>query len=320
MKLSNRHISHLFLSTISIALLTFFFTPVKSYAASVSLGIYPPIIKIKTAPNSHVQQRVTISNYGSAPTIVSIGLKMFKPSEKKDGEIIFLPNTNKAKNFFSERIRVLDGSIPVNQVLLAPQQHKSLTIDINIPKDQQEADYYISILFISNSTEQTKSNAALLSEGVATNILLAILPQPAADTGYIKDFIGPKLIDKDTIPFSVEVANQGIHFFNAKGQITITNMLFNSKDIIPLQQEIILAHSSRYMTNAAEVSLSKVLWNHGFLFGVYRADLAVSIGSSKVPFHKILYFYSYPVVGFAIALIVIIFSATVGFRISKKRT
>ncbi len=323
MKRHNQCISQRYYIYISIAftlVLTFFlFTPVKSQAASISLGVYPPLIKITTSPNSHIHQDITISNYASDPTIVTISFKMFKPSDKKNGQIIFLANTDKAKNFFSEHVKILDGSIPVNQVLLAPRQHKSLSIDITLPKDQQETDYYISILFISNNSMQTKSNASVLSGGIATNILLSVVPQPTVELGYIKQFTAPRLIDKDPIPFLVEATNQGKHFFAATGKIRIVNMLFGSENIIQLQPAVILSNSSRYLTDYGGNSLSPIEWKHGFLFGIYRADLEMNFGKNPKTFHKTIYFYSYPVLGFGIALIVFIFIGIILFKISKNR-
>lgn len=319
MKAQNQYISKKQLSILALLLLIFLLAPVKSEAASLSLGVYPPLTKIRTAPNTHAQQNITLSNYSSDPINISISFRMFKSSAANNGQVTFLPNTTAVKNFFSERIKVLDGSIPVNQVLLSPQQNKSLTIDITVPKDAQDTDYYISALFISNNTTQIKSNASLFSSGIASNILISVLHQPSIDTGYVKEFTGPHLIDSGDVPFVVMAANQTNHYESVKGRITINNMLLHTKEIIPLHDETILANSSRYMTTDADPSVSKVLWKHGFLFGVYKADVELYFGKNNQAFHKIIYFSSYPIVGFAIALIVIIFSGTIALRISRNR-
>lgn len=319
MKAQNQYISKKQLSILALLLLIFLLAPLKSEAASLSLGVYPPLTKIRTAPNTHVQQNITLSNYSSDPINISISFRMFKSSAGNNGQITFLPNNTAVKNFFSERIKVLDGSIPVNQVLLSPQQNKSLTIDITIPKDARDTDYYISALFISNNTTQIKSNASLVSGGIASNILLSVLHQPSIEAGYIKEFSGPSLIESETVPFVVVASNQSTHYESVKGKITINNLLLHTKEIIPLHDATILANSSRYMTKNADESLSQVLWKHGFLFGVYQADAELYFGRNNKAFHKIIYFSSYPIVGFAIALIVIIFSGILALRISKNR-
>ncbi|HSW97643.1 MAG TPA: hypothetical protein VLF89_07505 [Candidatus Saccharimonadales bacterium] len=322
MKINNQCISksyYTYLSTTLTLLLIFFFTPVKSEAASLSLGIYPPLIKIQTSPNSHIQQHITISNYGSDPIIVNITFKMFKSAEKKNGEIVFLPNSDKAKDFFTEHLKILDGSIPINQVLLSPKQHKSLSIDINTPKEKKETDYYISVLFISNNTSQVKSNESLLSEGIANNVLLSILPQPSRDLGYIKQFTGPHFADKDPLVFFVEAGNQGNHFISANGKINIVNMLLGSKETIKLQPVTILANSSRYMTDYRDKSISQIELKHGFLFGIYKADVEMYFGKNPKAFHRIIYFYSYPIIGFGVTLLILIFIGIISFKISRKR-
>lgn len=307
-----------FTTVFSTILLILIFTPVKTYAANISLGVYPPLIKIKTSPNNHIQQILTISNYSDSPTITSISLKAFKASDEKNGQITFLPNDTRTKNFFSEAVKITDDGVPVNQVLLAPKQQKPLIVELTIPKNQAETDYYFSILFIAKNTQQTKSNASIISGGIASNVLLSILPQPQQDTGFIKQFSGSTFIDKDLTSFTVEIGNQGKHFTTTEGSITITNMLWGSKNVIKLQKATILGSTSRFLSN--KDNASKALWTHGLLFGVYKADLSVKEAYNNTIYHQSYYFYSYPAVGFGIAAIVIIFSGIITFKISRKHS
>src|SRR5258708_5012828 len=112
------------------------------YASSLSLGVYPPLINIQTSAGSHIQKQIQVSNNSSFPTTVNIVLKMFTSSDKKNGDIIFLPQTTTIKNFFTQDIKILDGTIQVNQLLITPREKKLLTLDITLPKEIQEQDYY----------------------------------------------------------------------------------------------------------------------------------------------------------------------------------
>ncbi len=111
-----------------------FFVP-SAFAAKLSLGINPPLIKIKTVPGSHVQIPLTISNYGDNPVNLLISIKPFTDSAKHDGEIQFLRESRQMKNFISGSIEVLEANIPIAKLLLAPQQKESLIVDLKIPKD-----------------------------------------------------------------------------------------------------------------------------------------------------------------------------------------
>jgi len=304
-------------------IVTFFFCylPKNSYATKVSLGIYPPLTKIKITPDTHTQEKLFITNHGDNPLLLSIEFKQFISADSRNGRIKFIPPDSKTEDFFTTNIKILDGSIPINQVLLAPQEKKLLNLDITIPKGMQTYDYYFSILFITKNTGKINANASFLSEGIATNVFLSVVTQEQQDSGYIKVFQAPLFNTNQRIPFTLELGNQTEHYITTQGNINIRNIFSISKAVIDIPPSLILGNDSRYITNFTDATDSVISWDkHPFLFGIYEADASIQFGTNPSIFHKKIYFYSYSKTSLGIFLFILIFSGTITFRILKKRS
>ncbi len=159
----------------------------------------------------------------------------------------------------------------------------------------------------------------MISDGIAANILLSVLDGPQQDVGYIQTFSVPAFVSHTPVPFTLEIANQGNHYAVTQGTITITNILLGSKDIITLSPQTLLAHTAKYIPSPDNASATKILWQTNFLFGIFRADAAMTIGNNPVVFHRSVYFYSYRTLSLIVGLIVLIFIGIVVFRIKRKQ-
>lgn len=306
---------------IGILITSFIYLGTQSaWADTISVGVYPPLTKIKTSPGSKIDQEMTISNYTDIPTTLIIVPKMFKSSGKENGQISFLPQTPTSTNFFSRSLTVLDGNIPVNQILLAPKEHRSLIMELTIPKNTPERDYYFCILFVTNNVSQVKSNASLVSEGIGTNVMVSVLKESQQDIGYIKLFQTPSFIDKGPVPIKLSVVNQGMHFTSVKGTLTINSLFLLSKDTMQIPPTTILGNSARYLTVLNNFPNTDIEWKPTFLFGIYKVDAAIQFGKNATVFHRSIYFYSYPLLSFAILLIALVFSGIVIYKILKNRS
>lgn len=318
MKIKNtKHLANNF-SIFLFALSFLLFLPRQASAEKVSLGVYPPLLKIKINQTSHINKKISITNYGDTTTRLSIYIKQFSNSKNRNGQIKFISETDEVKKFITENIKIYDGNIPINQVLLSPKQQKYLDLKITIPKKAGENDYYLSILFISNNTQKTKSNVSFISNGIGINILLSILKQEQEDFGYIKNFSTPLFIKNNPVPFILEIGNQGNHYFSITGDIKINNILFRSKDIITLQRTNVLTNSSRFISDRHNNGSEIINWHPQFIFGIYRADLSLKTDNNKLIIHKSIYFYSYPEISLGTTLLILFFLGIVLFKIRKK--
>lgn len=304
----------LILLVVFILLLTSYLLPLTSYASTqdISLGIYPPIIQINSTPPSDIRHEIKIKNSSLFPVTLSITLRPFKAKDDS-GHVDFLSENNtvlRDKAIF-QKIQVLDADNPVNQIELEPQEEKTLTLKIGLPKDEPPADYYFSVVFLSKE-EKADANGPSIAGGIASNVLLSIGPQGPA-TGFIQKFAAPLYVTNGPIPFTVTVNNLSPYYIAPQGQILISNMYGQLIGNVPLLQENILSQSSRTLTDTKQLQPGKAIWPEKFLFGPYKATLTISLSPEGPLFHRTIYFFAMPLqylFGFFILIAVVIFLYT----------
>ena len=310
-------------------------------AASLSLGVDPPIILINAIPPTAVTSPLNIQNKSDIQVTLQIQLKLFK-TKGENGELEY----SKEALGILKNIQVLDAGIPVENITLGPRQQKSLNLSISIPQDtnisarQSNAqalaggrDYYFSIVFISANSFPIESNSSINQVGIATNVLLSIGAKEIPKT-TIEEFSSNIFFEKGPVPFTVRVRNTGAHFIKPKSEITIKNMFGQNIGKLDLTSVNILSGSIRAIPNDIYMqelrlkdSLSAkekfpvdfrhpiVLWKESFLLGLYAATLNISMSDEGPSFAKTIYFFAFPFQGLIIIAALVIIALAVRKRL-----
>jgi hypothetical protein len=300
----------LFLETANYTLLA-----TKVHAQEVSLGIYPPIFQMNAnRPPVNMTSPVSIQNFSNDPVTLEITMRQFTSSDKNSGEVKFFTNNNDIQNPDSnilKKIQILDKNQPIDQILLAPQEEKSLTLSVTLPKDEPPGDYYFSILFISKGKVINQKNASTTNMGIATNLLLSIGNKEKA-SGLLKEFSTPYFINHGPVVFTVLIQNSSNHYINPEGAIVIKNVFGQVVGKIDLLPVNILAHTARLIPDKSQSSDTQAIWKETFLVGPYTAELTTALSKDGPLFKKTIHFVAMPIpliialVFFCIVLAIII--------------
>lgn len=266
-------------------------------ATGLSLGVYPPIIQVQAKPSTTVTHPITLINNSDHPESVSVIFKSFTSSDKENGEVTYLSQ----KDFFTssndklfKHIALIDTDHnSVKAFILAPHQKKTFTLVMDIPQDVLLSDYYFSILFFSTPDSSSESNNTGLGGAVGMHVLLTAGDETPA-SGYIKTFDAPSFVTHGPVPFTIELANNGLHMINPQGVIIIKNM-FGQKigkvDLLPVD---VLATSKRFMPDILQSSDTRAIWHERFLLGRYSAQLKIALSAQGPVLEKNLTFFAVP--------------------------
>lgn len=290
-----------------------FATP--SRAASVNLGVYPPIFQTFTTPPSNISAPIDLYNLADETVEVKIILKPFTAASSENGEVSYLLESP-TQSFIANNVKILDENKPVDSLTLSPKEIRKLSLNINVPQDQSRSDYYFSVIFISSTSDQNNSNISQSSGGIATNVLLSVGPQ-GPNMGEIKEFSSPFLLENGPVPFTLRIHNSSDHFIAPKGQILITNMFGQAIGKVDLLPVNILSNTTRAIPDSRSFTDSAknpnlqfnpkiAFWNEKFLLGPYTASLTVSLSDAGPVFKRTIYFVGFPLYAF-LAIIIVIF-------------
>lgn len=292
----------------------------QAHAQTVSVGLYPPIMKINLNPPASITQPIVIKNFTDDPESFSVKFQPFVNSPRDNGEVTYLspqdPIPGNDPKIF-EKMQLLDGDHVANVISLKPQEAKTLILHIGIPQDEPASDYYFSILFINQGIGNDQSNVSAVSGGIGTNILLSVGPQTQT-TGIIKQFSTLSFVQHGPLPFTVSIQNNSTHFINPTGTIVIQNMFGQYVGKVNLLSVNILEHSSRFVPDDKNINDTHATWPEKFLLGVYKAKLTVALSDTGPLFTRTIYFFALPTEAI-IAIIALILLGTIIFVRVRQR-
>ena len=258
----------------SVLIIILLLTPKIAHASGYSLSIYPTIIKIKTNPPELVKTGIRIKNLSDNPIELGYILKPFVASEKNSGQIKYLLYSDyTSKNFnFLQRIKVLEDNQAISKIILSPKQEKNLTILIDLPQEEEQADHYFSIVFLTQSQEKLDSNYSRIIEGIGTNVLVSIGTNQYK--ALIRDFSTSVFVSQGPVKFNLKIENIGKNFITTSGYIIIDNIFGQTVGKIDIKPANILGKST------LEILKDDVVWQEKFLLGIYTAKLYLNYDDS----------------------------------------
>lgn len=310
-----------------IGLLGYLFIAQTTNAKSLSLSINPPIIEISALAPSTATSSLTIQNKSNDQVVLQIQLKPFK-AKLENGELEYLEASSGEylkNSLFLKNVQILDNGIPTETITLGPTQEKNLTLNINIPQDTtisrldspdsssaRRADYYFSVIFVSDNNASPTSNASLNQLGIAANVLLSVGAKETPNA-VLQEFSSGLFFEKGPVSFTVRITNKGIHFIKPKGEILIKNMFGQSIGKLDLIRVNVLADATRGIPNdlymqqsSLDLKNPKALWKEDFLLGFYTATLNIALSDEGPSFIKSIHFFAFPFQGLIVIVIVLI--------------
>jgi len=262
-----------FYTSLVIILFAFQYTSASSY----SLGIYPPIIKIKANPPAIIKSEIKIKNLSGNPVDVGFVLRPFATDENNMNQVKYLLykdyttlNTN-----FLQKVKVLENDQSISKTILSPKQEKRLMLLIDLPKEEKPTDHYFSLVLLTQNQDKLNSSYSKIIEGIATNILISINPKDYK--AEIQDFSTSRFFSEGPVKFNVKVKNMGDHFITTSGYILIKNIFGKTVGRVDLNPTNILAKSTAIMFSKEN---DDIIWPEIFLLGSYTAKLYLTYDNS----------------------------------------
>ncbi len=189
-----------------LLIFTLLFSPLDALAQPTGLGIFPPIITIRTTPGTQIKQPIRVFNY--LPTQIYVTTQIIPFTQiTPNGQPILNPNT-KPPAWIK-----ITGPININQQAhpIPPNQYQDFLLTLTPPANTPIQDIYFTVLFKQKtSPSQTKLT---ISHQIGTNILLNLThstqppPTPNIIFSYLKipSFLNPFT---KNIPLQIQIYNQ----------------------------------------------------------------------------------------------------------------
>lgn len=270
-----------------------------AYADGTNLTISPSIIRLQAQPPADIHAPFTIENKSDDAISFKIGYKLLDPQNSQNGIVTFLKDGQSVPGqdpHFFDKVQVIDNDNFSHDIIeLGPKQKKHLILRITLPPGERTADYYFSLIFLQSVSEidQIQTNqdikdqpsAITLQSGIGNNIFLAVGPKQAPQA-KIDTFTTPQFKVSGPVPFLLRVSDQGSHYLNPHGTITIKNLFGKTVGKISLPNSVILAGTSKTysstpnQTTASNNQLlagSTIVWPEKLLLGMYTANLELSL-------------------------------------------
>lgn len=286
-----------------------------SFAQETSFSIGPTLIEIEASKPSNISKNFSLKNLSDQPLQLTLELIPFTQAQKQSGQTELIFDRTRQQDtwrFLSKNVQIVTEDQEIKSLTLSGQQEKTLTLVINIDKNEKTRDHYFSIVFIKQSEstpEQNKQSAmSEILPGLTSNVILSISSLEKR-SGIIEEYSSPFFVDKGPVPFTVAVKNNASKYIKPYGNIVIKNMFGQTIGKVDLQPVIILSQTTRNIPNLevkdssenAKIrktySTKKVnaYWSESILLGPYSAQINLIISPDSKAITKTIYFIGFPV-------------------------
>ena len=293
----------------------FLVTP--THAQDISLSITPPILEVMIQPGKEITQNYLISNNGNE-TPLKISIVPFSPSDEYGNvELEDITNYNDINilNWFKIGGTPLDE----NQKIFIPRGgNQEIILTISPPLDAPEGDYYLTLLFETDSSSLIGGRTTQTQAQIGSNILFTVSKDgnPRKDA-EITLFSAPKIIDSlGQIIYTVKIKNTGSAFFKPIGKINISH-LFGSEETLTIAPQNILASSIREIPCTKEEELIRCSLTKKVLFGIYRGNLKFQLDDGSESYESYTTTIAFPFSISVAFLIVFIIIRTIILKFKK---
>jgi hypothetical protein len=276
--------------------------PVKQTEAAQGFTIFPAKISLEIDKGAEQNSRIKVTNAGDSKVGVLISVQDMVPTADSGG-FNYVP---KAPGITS----LVDWiSIDKKVFSLKPNESKEVPFTVKVPADASPGSRF-AIVFFATGAPAGEKGQLNVSARVGALVFLTV-PGDFKQTGEILNFRTNNkfLFQKEPVVFKFDFRNTGTVYFEPKGAITITNIFGQTMGAIPVEGQVVLPTGLKTLT---------VAWPYsGWLFGIYKAHLAINVtGKGDIATANTM-IYAFPIVPSLGALGVLIILILIFWYIKK---
>lgn len=242
----------------------FGFSVIKAEAAQ-GFTIFPAKLSLTIDKGAEQSSWIRVTNAGDSKVGVLVSVQDMVPTAGAGG-FNYVP---KAPGITSLVDWITIDKKYLEAFNLKPNESKQVPFTIKVPPDASPGSRF-AIVFFATGAPPGKGGQLNVSARVGALVFLTV-PGDFRQTGEIINFRTNNkfLFGKEPVIFKFDFQNTGTVYFEPKGAITVTNIFGQTVDTIPVEGQVVLPTGLRTLTAAWPYS--------GWLFGIYKARLAISV-------------------------------------------
>lgn len=249
----------------SVSLLFFLFYIYQPAHAQVgkAVTIIPPKFELFSNPGDTIVEKIKVQNESDSPLTFSVVVEDFTTSGE-EGQVVLEGEDTSTYSL----ARWIEPE--TKDLILQPNEERSINFLINVPRDAEPGGHYASILF-STGADQDVPGSAVVAQRIGSLILLRVSGN-VNEQANIESFSVPGYSEKGPVNFSLRVKNEGNVHVRPEGTYVIQNLFGNKIAEIPLDSRNVIPGSIRKMDT---------LWDQQRLFGRYKVTLFSTYGEGS---------------------------------------
>lgn len=283
-----------------------------TWAQTLSLSIYPPLLEVMAQPGRTVTQVYKLTNNSDQELQITPRIFPFKPQgENGEIKIKFLQTQEPTQK---DLVFSFESGEKFNQAFrVAVGQTKELTLRIRVPRTLPENDFYYTLLFSTALSDDQHGQSTTSSvTQIGSNILITVskFGKPTL-LARILEFSTPKIIDSfSPVTFNIRLENWGKTLWKPFGKIKITGILKQKGEITLLEQNVMANSSRRLLIDP---------FKPHFPLGPFKAFLEFTLNETGPKLSSEIVFWYLPYKLFAAILSIIIVTILLKRTVSRDK-
>ena len=265
----------------------------------LNLTVTPQVSYLHVPPGSTTNHTIILENTGTSSITVMPSLVDFT-TNGKNGQVILTNQLTFPYISFGEDNSVKEVTIPAGK-------KAQLTLHINVPKDAEEKEYPMSVLFFSKydierSRHITNTNSQI-SAAIGSNLIVLVAKQNTFTKVFkIEHIYAPILIDSfQKITFSPLVKNNSLGAAQASGSAKILDWRKQTVAEFTIYPDTVLGHNSRELRSLLsnkdieKPEVGVFTFKPKFMIGPYQIIISLTNENNEIITQEIHVFYALPI-------------------------
>ena len=240
------------------------------------ISLAPLVFELNANPGDTLSEQIRVTNRSTNTIAITPEVRDFTPVGEA-GEVNILEEEQATYSLRAWTI------VSPEEISLAPNETKTMTFTIGVPRNAEPGGHYGSILASTAGTTPGGTGVAV-AQKVGSLVLLRVTGE-AAESLQLREFSAPGFLEKGPVPFVIRFENIGNIHLKPAGYITVTNLWGREVARVELEQKNVIPGSIRRL---------EPTWDIKGGLGRYTATLTAVYGSKQQNLSGVVTFWIFP--------------------------
>jgi hypothetical protein len=266
-------------------------------AVASSFAVSPPTFDLSARRDERVTETVSLLNRTESPQTVTVDVTNFAPEGEEGQARLTDADTGYALATWMR--------VSPRRVAIPAKTSQTFNFTITVPSDAEPGGHYGAIVFRAEVAQHSNASGVKVAQEISALVLLKVPGKVRERASVVSFRVAKKSFGSGPVAFEIRIRNTGNVHVKPSGTIRVSDLFGRRVATLEIPSANVLPGSIRRFDST---------WNHHWLWGWYKAKVALSYSSARPQLAASTSFFGFPIWIVVIGLLLLILLVTIAYR------